>query len=305
MNNFILYMIPVAIWGSTWLAIRFQLGSVAPELSVAYRMFLASAILLVYCRVRRISLRFDLKTHGFILLQAAFLFSLNYFLVYNAEQYIESGLVAVIFSAIIFLNILFGAVFLKSPVRVAVLLGASLGVIGLGLIFWPELRSSDVTGATLPGLTYAIVGTILASLGNIISARNQRHGIPVVQTNAIGMGYGALIVLAIAFVGGAEFHFDLSAGYVASLLYLALFGSVIAFGSYLTLLGRIGSDRAAYAMVLFPIIALGLSTLFEGLSWSTLRFLGLMLAVAGNLVALGKVRSLRFLQAARAAIFMK
>lgn len=288
MSNGILYLIPVLIWGSTWLAIKFQLGVVAPELSIAYRFGLAASILLIYSAVRRLPLAFSLRQHAYIALQGLLLFSINYLLVYLSEEHLTSGLVAIIFSMIIILNVLFGALLLRNPVRGQVLLGAVIGLAGLLLIFRPEIAEFDLSGDKALGVVMAFLGVVSASLGNIVSARNQKNALPVVQTNAFGMAYGALIMLGFAVVRGAELTFDPSFGYVSSLIYLALFGSIIAFTSYLTLLGRIGPDRAAYVTVLFPIIALILSTLFEDLSWGLLQIVGAFLVLLGNAIVLIK-----------------
>lgn len=285
-QNAFLYIVTVLIWGSTWLAIKFQLGTVAPELSVAYRFTLASALLFMFIFLRRLRLRFDLQAHSFMALQGLLLFSLNYILVYLAEGYVTSGLVAVIFSTIILFNVIFGAVFLKSPIRPRVGVGALVGILGLALIFRPEVTGLILSGGKAFGLLLATVGAASASLGNIVSARNQREQLPVVQTNAYGMLYGALLTFGFAFVRGAELQFDPSLEYVGSLLYLALFGSVIAFGTYLTLLGRIGADRAAYVTVLFPVIALLLSAAFEGLQLRGAQWIGVGLVLLGNFIVL-------------------
>lgn len=288
MSNTLLYLITVLIWGSTWLVITFQLGSVPPELSVAYRFALASLILFFYIAVRRLSVRFSLRQHSFFALQGLFLFSFNYILVYTAEAYLTSGLVAIVFSTIIVFNVLFGTLFLKNPIRIKVVLGGMIGLLGLALVFWPELSGLDLSSERAVGLFLAFLATISASLGNIISARNQRSKLPVVQTNAFGMAYGALIMLVFTLLRSTPIAFDASSEYVLSMLYLALFGSVIAFGTYLTLLGRIGPDRAAYVTVAFPIIALALSTLFEGLTWTLLQICGVLLVIAGNVIVLHK-----------------
>jgi len=286
MHNSFLYLITALIWGSTWLAIKFQLGVVAPELSIAYRFVLAASMLLLFSFIRRLPLRFSLRTHSFMALQGLLLFSVNYILVYLAEGYLTSGLVAIIFSMIILMNVIFGTIFLHNPVRIHVVLGAVVGLFGLTLVFWPELSSFDLSSERVLGLVMAFIGAISASLGNITSARNQRQGLPVVQTNAFGMAYGAAFMLVLALFRGAELTFDPSVGYVVSLLYLAIFGSVIAFGSYLTLLGRIGPDRAAYVTVLFPIIALILSTIYEGMTWSMPQLTGAALVILGNAIVL-------------------
>ena len=286
MQNSLLYLITVLIWGSTWLAIRFQLGVVAPELSVAYRFFLASALLFLYSAWKRLPMRFSSRQHTFMALQGLLLFSVNYILVYIAEGFVTSGLVAVIFSSIIILNVLFGTLFLGSPVRAQVVVGAIVGMLGLALIFWPELSGFDMRSGRALGLTLAVISSVSASLGNIASARNQRNELPVIQSNAYGMAYGATFTLVIALLRGADISFDPSFAYIASMLYLALFGSVIAFGSYLTLLGRIGADRAAYITIIFPVIALLLSALFEDFSMNSQQLFGVVLILLGNVIVL-------------------
>jgi drug/metabolite transporter (DMT)-like permease len=290
MENAGLYLLTSFIWGSTWLAIKYQLGVVAPEVSIVYRFALAAAILGVYVWLRRLPMRFSLREHGFIALQGAFLFSINYVLVYLSEQTLASGLVAVIFSTIILMNVLLGALLLGDPIRPQVLVGGVVGLAGLTLVFWPELAGLRLSGVGSLGLVLSLVGAVSASVGNIVSARNQRHGLPVVQTNALGMAYGALFTLGFALLRGAPLRFDPSPGYVLSLFYLAIFGSVIAFGGYLTLLGRIGPDRSGYIAIVFPVVALALSTLFEGLRWSLPSILGVLLVVVGNGLALSRRR---------------
>ena len=282
MQNTLLYLVTVFIWGSTWLAITYQLGVVPPEWSVAYRFFLAAALLFIYSKLRGLQLRFTLREQFFIALQGLLLFSANYILVYYSELYITSGMVSVLFSSIIVFNVFFGALLLRSPVRGRVLLGSLVGISGLALIFWPEMQGLDLQGTRLLGLGLALLSALSASLGNIVSARNQQNRLPVIQTNAYGMLYGAILTSVVALLRGAPLAFDGSAGYLGSLFYLALFGSVIAFGSYLTLLGRIGADRAAYVTVLFPVIALLLSALFENLQLDWVQFSGFALVILGN-----------------------
>ena len=286
MKNLILYLTTVLIWGSTWLVITFQLGSVNPILSVAYRFTLAAALLLAFCLLRRQNLRFSPRQHIFLALQGAFLFSLNYLLVYLAELRLTSGLVAVIFSTLVFMNIFIGALFLGTPVRRNVILGAAIGLAGITLVFLPELDAYSLDDEGLVGLLLGLGGTFLASLGNILSARNQREGLPVLQTNAFGMAYGALLMFLAAVVFKIPIQIAISVEYLASLLYLAVFGSILAFGAYLTLLGRIGADRAAYVSLLFPLVALAISTAFEGYRWSSPAALGVGLVLAGNFLVL-------------------
>lgn len=293
MQNALYYFVAVLIWGSTWLAIKFQLGIVAPELSIAYRFTLAAVILFIYSGIRRLPLRFDRRQHAFMALQGFLLFSFNYILVYLAEGYLTSGLVGVLFSTIIITNVILGAVFLGSPVRMRVVVGGIVGIAGIAIIFYPEFASFDLSGGGGLGVVLTLISVVSASLGNIVSARNQRNDLPVIQTNAYGMAYGAAFMFILAAINGAPLTFDPSFSYVVALLFLALFGSVIAFGAYLTLLGRIGADRAAYVTVLYPVIALSLSTLFEGMTWGLSQLAGVVLVVLGNVIVLTRRRSSR------------
>jgi drug/metabolite transporter (DMT)-like permease len=290
MQNAFLYTLTVLIWGSTWIAITFQLGRVAPEASIVYRFGLAALLLLVYARARRLPMRFRPSQHAWIALQGIFLFSFNYILVYLAEQQLNSGLVAITFSTIIILNVVLGAIFLGNPIRPRVVAGGVLGVAGLMLVFSRALTGFDPTGSGRQGLILSIAAVVSASIGNILAARNQRAALPIIQTNAFGMTYGAVCTLAVGLLRGVTFTFDPSASYLLSLGYLALFGSVIAFGAYLTLIGRMGVDRAAYVGVIFPLVALGLSTLLEGLGWNAIGLVGVALVVAGNLLVISRSR---------------
>ena len=287
-NIFFLYGTTVIIWGTTWLAIKFQLGSVDPMVSVLYRFIAAALILVVYCKLRRLNMRFRLKDHIFMALQGLVLFSVNYWLVYLAEVHVTSGLVAVIFSSIVFMNMINGAVLLGSPIRLNVVLGGGIGVVGIVLVFWPQLASFSLSDKTALGLVLSAVSTFMASLGNIISARHQKYNLPVIQTNAYGMAYGAGIMGVIVIVLGKPFSFEMSFLYISSLFYLSLFGTVIAFGCYLKLIGKIGADRAAYATMLFPIVALGISTIYEGYQWAAHNAIGMAVVLIGNWLVLNK-----------------
>ena len=290
MQSAAFYILTSLIWGSTWLVITFQLGVVAAEASIVYRFALAALLLMVYTLARRLPMRFTPRQHAFIALQGTFLFSLNYILVYLAEQNLTSGLVAIVFSMLILSNVVLGAVFLRNPIRPRVVLGGVIGVAGLALVFGPELAGFAQGGGWRLGLLLSAAAVLSASVGNILSARNQRAGLPVVQTNAYGMAYGAAVTLVIAVVRGVPFTFDPSPSYILSLLYLAVFGSVIAFGTYLTLIGRMGVDRAAYIGVIFPLVALLLSMVFEGLNLGAVGLVGVALVAAGNVLVLNRRR---------------
>ncbi len=279
-----LYFAAVFIWGSTWYAIKFQLGTVPPELSVAYRFALAALILFAWCLLRGLPMRFNRGQHLWMALQGFMLFCLNYLIFYWATAELTSGLIAVIFSTIVLMNIVNSVLFFRRAVDASMVIGALVGLMGITLVFWPEVANLQQHGGALKGLLLSLLGTFIASLGNMISARNQAQRLPVIQSNAFGMAYGALILLLFAASQGVGFVYDFSLPYNLSLLYLALFGSVLAFGSYLTLLGRIGPEKAAYATVLFPLVALGISTLFENYHWSLMAAAGVLLVVLGNML---------------------
>lgn len=286
MSNVFLYVITVLVWGSTWLAIKFQLGPVDPMVSVCYRFAIAAVLLIGFCFARRLKMTFTLKEHGYMALFGMMLFSVNYWLVYLAEVYITSGLVAVLFTMVVFFNIVNGAIFLKSPVQLKMVAGAVIGTVGICLIFYPEIQTFDLSDKGVFGLSIGMLSVLLASFGNILSARNQQHNLPVIQANAFGMAYGAILLTAVALVMDKPFNFSFSLSYVSSLVYLAVFGSIIAFGSYLTLIGNIGAARASYAIMVVPVVALVLSSFFEGYHWSMQATAGMILVVAGNFLAL-------------------
>lgn len=291
MKNFFLFIVPSFIWGSTWLVITFQLGSVDPLVSVVYRFLAAALILILFLLIRRKSMKFDRKAHLLMAMQGFFLFGINYWLVYLAELYMTSGVVAILFATLVFMNIFNSSFFLKTPVRIHVLLASIVGIIGVSLIFRQEILVIDVSKQTMLAFIFSIAGAYSASLGNIISARNQKMKLPVLQTNAFGMLYGALFMAIITLIAGKHFTFDVSFKYVWSLLYLSVFGSIVAFGSYLTLLGKIGADRAAYVTLVVPVIALVLSTLFEGYQWSVVGLVGVVLILLGNVIVLRRKAS--------------
>ena len=287
-NIFFLYGSTVLIWGTTWLAITFQLGSVDPMVSVLYRFIAAALILMLYCKLSVLKMRFQLKDHLFMVLQGLVLFSVNYWIIYLASVYLTSGLVAVIFSSIVFMNMINGRLLLGSQIRSNVLAGGGIGIVGIGLVFWPQISSFDLSDDTAAGVLFAVCSTFMASLGNIISAHHQKYNLPVIQTNAFGMVYGAAIMGILAVVSGRRFSFDMSFPYIGSLIYLSVIGTIIAFGCYLKLIGKIGADRAAYASMLFPVVALGISTVYEGYQWSAHNLTGIVLVLIGNGLVINK-----------------
>ena len=285
MFNFFLYIAAALIWGSTWLGIKLQLTQVPPILSVSYRFCLAALILAVYCFLRNKRLKFSRRDHLFMVIQGFSLFGLSYCMSYLATSYLTSGLVAVVFSTILMWNILNLRLFMGQAIAWRAFWGGILGLSGICIVFWNDLSTFTATRGLI-GLGMGLVGAYLASIGNVVGARNARSGVPVTQANVYGMAYGGLLTLAIHFGGGGELVMDWSAGYLAPMLYLTVFGSIVAFGCYMLLIGRIGAEYAAYVTLLMPIIALGLSTWFENFHWTANTAIGVAIVLIGNLFIL-------------------
>ena len=286
LRTFILFLIPTLIWGSTWFVIKFQLGEVDPLMSVSWRFLLAGILLMAYCRIRGLNLRYSVREHGLMVILGLTLFGLNYWMVYEAELILPSGLVAILFSLIIITNIFFNAVLLKGKVRKEVVLGAVLGILGTVLIFGDDLASFSVGNDTYLALLLCLGGITFASLGNITSAYNQKRKIPIIQANAFAMLYGGSMMFLIVLLLGKPIAFDTSMSYTFSLAYLVIFGSIVAFSVYLKLLGEIGPDRSVYVALIAPVIALLISTVFEGYQWKLMSIFGVLLLMIGNVLAL-------------------
>lgn len=292
MPTSLIYAAVVLIWGTTWYAIKFQLGVVEPEVSLVYRFGLAAACVFLFARMTGSPLALSWRNHRFVALQGLTLFCLNYWMTYLSTGYLTSGLVAVLFTSIIFFNIVNGRLILGTRVEGRVMLAAGAGMLGVGLLFLPELEAALHEPGIAHGAALALGATYLASLGNMAALRNTQASLPVVTVNAYGMAYGAVGLAVIAAIRGTPIDFDPRWPYVLSLLYLSLAGTSLAFGLYLALIKRIGAARAAYTSVLFPVVALLVSTLFEGYRWSLPAAVGLAVLVAGNALALGGARAL-------------
>jgi drug/metabolite transporter (DMT)-like permease len=308
MNNILLFVIAALIWGSTWLMITFQLGTVEPLVSVVYRFGLASIILFGYCFYKKRDFRFTRSDHGLVLIQGLLLFGFNYWLTYLGVSKINSALAAILSTSIVYFNVIFSRVFLGDKIKPEVLAGGTIGILGVYLIFMPELEMAGTIDSqsiwesqAWAGIVLVLVGSVFASLGNVFSAKTQRRKIPVLQANALGMGYASALLGLIALFSGFKFDFIVSFSYIGSLVYLALFGSVIAFGAFLTLLGRIGPDKAGYISLVYPVIAIIFSTIFEDYQWTTYSFSGLIIILLGNFIAMGKYKEIPIYKRWRAA----
>lgn len=287
MTNILLFASTVLIWGTTWIAIAMQVGPVPVLVSVFYR-FAAAAVLflLVLAATGRLTIP-ALKHQPFVLAQALCLFCCNFLCFYTAARFVPSGLISVIFSLATIYNAVNARLFFGDPITGRTLVAAVLGATGLVLLFGPDIVL-DFDADTWKGIGLSVLGTLFFSLGNMASRRNSAAGIPPVIANAWGMAYGAVILLTLIAVTGTPVVAPPDAKYLIALLYLAAIGSVVGFTTYLMLVSRLGSSKAAYTTVLFPVVALSLSTIYEGYHWTAAGLFGLFLTLLGNVVIFTK-----------------
>ena len=286
--NAILYFIVLLAWGSSWFAISFQLGDVAPQVSIAWRFLLASFMLFIWCYARGLKLSFSWRAHSSWLLLGFFLFCVNYICAYFGTFYLASGLVCLIFSTLTLFTVFNGFIFFKKPIRLPILFGAIVGILGLSIIFSNEISNTDwsLESGIVKGFLWMLLATFFASIGMLLSGQMQARKMPLVQSNAFSMLYGSLIIVTYVSVSDIGFSFSTSYSYVISLIYLSLVASVIGFGVYLKLVGNIGADKASYVNIFTPTIALFLSTLFENYQWSWTGLVGVALIIIGNIIVL-------------------
>jgi drug/metabolite transporter (DMT)-like permease len=289
--NISLYLLTVLIWGTTWIALKLQLGEVAIPVSIVYRFGLAALILFAMLLIGGKLQKVNRRGQFICLAQGVCLFCVNFMCFYTASRWIPSGLVAVVFSTATLWNALNARIFFKQKVARNVLTGGALGLLGLGCLFWPELSGHSASQETFIGLGLALLGTLCFSAGNMLSSLQQKAGLRPLTTNAYGMLYGAAMLCAYCLISGTPFAFEWNARYIGSLLYLVIPGSVIGFTAYLTLVGRMGPERAAYCTVLFPVVALNVSAYAEGYQWTGPALVGLVLVMVGNVLVFRKPKA--------------
>ena len=285
MLNITLFTATVLIWGTTWIAIAWQLGPIDVVVSVFYRFALAAVVFLVgLALLGRLHLP---RQWRFVILQAMCLFSFNFLCFYKATMLMPSGLVSVIFSLATLFNAINARIIFGDTIKPRAVLAASIGVTGLILLFWNDL-AVNIDPNILQGIGWAMTGTMMFSLGNMMSRKNSAVGVSPITANAWGMAIGSLILLSIIWFSGLKITLPTNPTYLGALVYLSVVGSVIGFTTYLMMVARIGSDRAAYATVLFPVGALLMSSLFEGYQWHVTAVTGIALTMFGNLVMFAK-----------------
>ena len=286
--NLFLYVLTVLIWGTTWIALKLQLGVVAIPVSIVYRFGLAALVLFAVLLLSRKLQMMNKRGHLICLAQGLCLFCVNFMCFLTASQWVPTGLIAVVFSTATLWNTLNARVFFKQKIARNVIAGGTLGLLGLALLFWPELSGHTATPQTLLGLGLALIGTMCFSAGNMLSSLQQKAGLKPLTTNAWGMLYGASMLAVYCAFNGIPFDMEWNTRYIGSLLYLVIPGSVIGFTAYLTLVGRMGPERAAYCTVLFPLVALNVSAFVEGYQWTAPALAGLVLVMLGNVLVFRK-----------------
>ena len=289
MNNATLFTLCCLIWGSTWIAITYQIGHTSETFAIALRYLLASLCLGGYCLIRRLPLHFPLHIHVKMAAVGVFLYSLNYTLLYVAQAHIISALLALMSSCIIYINVVLRRWWLSEPIRKEVVLGATFGLVGIICLFVPEFSKVSMDAALAMGLAIAFVSFFCASTGNVISERILSLGTPVIQMNFYAMSYAMILLFITSLVMPGALVIPTSTEFYLSLFYLALFGSVFAFGAYMKLLKQMGADKAAYVVLVYPMVALVISTFFEGYTWSLLSVIGVLVILMGNAIAMGKI----------------
>ncbi|MEM1174416.1 MAG: DMT family transporter [Pseudomonadota bacterium] len=288
MQVLLLYATVVLIWGSTFAAIPYQLGTVPIEVSVAYRFGLSAIVLALYAKLSGRSLRIPREVLPMVVVQALLMFCLNYFLVYYASAYITTGLIAVLFTTIVLMNAVLERLLFNTRMDRTFYTAAGMGVIGIALVFWPEISALSLNDSAVIGILFALGSVLSASLGNMAATVNMQKEVPVVALNAYAMGIATLMSAGSAMLLGRTFTISLEATYIGSLLYLSVFGSAVAFGAYLALIRRIGPSRASYCTVLFPIVALALSTVLENYVWTPIAAAGILVTLLGNWLILSR-----------------
>jgi len=282
-SDYLLYAVVIFGWSTSWLPLKWQLGVVSPEISLIWRFTIASALMTIITLVMGYPMKVKLKEHLKFLGLGLCLFSMNFNLFYHGGLYATSGLLAVVFSTASLVNIFLVSIISRTIPKLMMVIAAIMGFVGVGMIYTPQFEAGP---EALTSLLLCLVGTLFFCTGNMISTASQKNGISVMTANSWGMFYGVIILTVISLIRGHEFEIEMTARYIGSLFWLAIFSSVLAFTAYLMLVGRIGSGKAGYATAIFPIGALLISTFYEDYSWSLMSAAGLALVVGGNIVML-------------------
>jgi drug/metabolite transporter (DMT)-like permease len=279
-----LFLINVLVWGFSWIAITVQIGEAPAEVALLYRVALAAITLFAFLALTGRLRPVPMRRQPVLALTGLCLFSLNYLLVYNGAAYIASGVVALLFSTATVFNAFNSMVLFGQRQTLRFIAGAVCGMTGLGCLFWRDLAALDLASEAIVGAGFVLAGTYIFSLGNMTSRGNNIAGLHMPTTTAWSMVWGTLFLTIYTLARGHGFPVDFSTDFYLALLYLAIPGTVIGFLTYLEVVKRIGAPLAAFSTVLYPAIALTVSTFFEGYQWTPAAIVGLMLIAMGNIL---------------------
>lgn len=283
-------LVCTAAWGTTWFAITLQFGVVDPVVSIVYRFALATVLLFGWCAMRGEPMWLSRKQHVAALGMGLFTFAINYALVYWAEERVTSAVVAVVFAAMAFVNLVTFRLIFGQRAPLLAWAAAGLGIFGVALLSWEEIVAAHIGAQALVGIGFTMAGVVGSSIGNVFARRGEMEGASVAGSTAWAMAYGAALLTVFALATGRAWAFEPSWGYVLSLLHLALNGSVIAFVLYFGLARRRGYALASYISALTPPVAMAVSTVFEGKTWGLLALGGVVMVLAGQVLLMGAQR---------------
>ena len=286
MSTSALYALCILIWGTTWFAITAQIAVLAPAVGVAVRFGLAAIVLFAFCRARRIPLRLPPRAQALVLAQGLACFYASYVCVYEAERFVASGVVAVGYAASPLFGLVLARVFLGTPLSGRVALGGVAGVAGVVLIFWHEFTRLTASREVLWGAELTMASVLLSTLSTIAASAYHRRGVSGWAPLAWAMAWGAAGAALHAILTGTPWNWSWQPAFLGSLAWLALAGSIAAFGAYYALVHRVGTAKAGYVGVLTPVVALAVSGVLENFTWTSLTLAGIALAILGNVVAL-------------------
>lgn len=289
-DGFILLLFAVAVWGwgTSWYALKIQGASdLAPEWTLAFRFGFAAAIMAVWTVLRGESLKAPARLHLYFLPLGMLLFSTNFLFYMYASRELVSGLLAVMFAMAAVVSLGLGALFLGQKVTVRMVAGALVGIGGVTAMFWPEIFGEAAKSVGILPILLCTCGTFCFCFGSIVSARLQGQKVSVFVSTTWGMVYGTLWMAMLALFQGAPLFIDTGTEYLVSFFWLVIFSSILAFWAYLNLVGRLGTGRAGYVTVLFPLVALTISTLIEDYHWTLLAIAGAAMVIFGNWLVLG------------------
>jgi drug/metabolite transporter (DMT)-like permease len=293
-RDFFLYATAVFCWGTSWIALRMQSVSAAPEPSVFWRFVLATALMFGWALIAKAPLRFDTAAHKRFLIAGLGIFSTNFILFYHGGRVMTSGLLPVLFSLATVGNLMMGAIFLGQRMTLKLVLGALIGICGVTLMFSAEFAKTTVNQGLLIGVMLCLLGTVSFCVGNTASALSSKAGVAFIPATAWGMLYGTVWVGLVTLVRGESFAVPLTPIFIGSMAWLVIVATIIAFWAFLNLVQSIGSARASYTTVMFPVVGLLVSTFAETLvpgqtsnyQWTLLSIIGIALAIGGNVLVL-------------------